>query len=126
MKRITMLLLSVCYLNMMAQERVTTQSDSLTVPRDSVAWNKELGDVTVVAQRQLIKQKIDRIGYEVQADQESKTKTVLDMLRKVPMVAVDGQDNITVKGNSNFRVYRNGHLDPNLTKNAKTVFKSRR
>ena len=124
MKRITMLLLSVCYLNMMAQERVTTQSDSLTVPRDSVAWNKELGDVTVVAQRQLIKQKIDRIGYEVQADQESKTKTVLDMLRKVPMVAVDGQDNITVKGNSNFRVYRNGHLDPNLTKNAKTVFKS--
>ena len=109
---------------MMAQERVTTQSDSLTVPRDSVAWNKELGDVTVVAQRQLIKQKIDRIGYEVQADQESKTKTVLDMLRKVPMVAVDGQDNITVKGNSNFRVYRNGHLDPNLTKNAKTVFKS--
>ena len=124
MKRITMLLLSVCYLNMMAQERVTTQSDSLTVPRDSVAWNKELGDVTVVAQRQLIKQKFDRIGYEVQADQESKTKTVLDMLRKVPMVAVDGQDNITVKGNSNFRVYRNGHLDPNLTKNAKTVFKS--
>lgn len=124
MKRITMLLLSVCYLNMMAQERVTTQSDSLTVPRDSVAWNKELGDVTVVAQRQLIKQKIDRIGYEVQADQESKTKTVLDMLRKVPMVAVDGQDNITVKGNSNFRVYRNGHLDPNLTKNAKTVFRS--
>ena len=124
MKRITMLLLAVCYLNMMAQERVTTQSDSLTVPRDSVAWNKELGDVTVVAQRQLIKQKIDRIGYEVQADQESKTKTVLDMLRKVPMVAVDGQDNITVKGNSNFRVYRNGHLDPNLTKNAKTVFKS--
>ena len=119
-----MLLLAVCYLNMMAQERVTTQSDSLTVPRDSVAWNKELGDVTVVAQRQLIKQKIDRIGYEVQADQESKTKTVLDMLRKVPMVAVDGQDNITVKGNSNFRVYRNGHLDPNLTKNAKTVFKS--
>ena len=124
MKRITMLLLAVCYLNMMAQERVTTQSDSLTVPRDSVAWNKKLGDVTVVAQRQLIKQKIDRIGYEVQADQESKTKTVLDMLRKVPMVAVDGQDNITVKGNSNFRVYRNGHLDPNLTKNAKTVFKS--
>jgi hypothetical protein len=67
-----MLLLSVCYLNMMAQERVTTQSDSLTVLRDSVAWNKELGDVTVVAQRQLIKQKIDRIGYEVQADSPTK------------------------------------------------------
>ena len=49
------------------------QNDSTTVQRDSVAWDKELGEVTVVAQRQLIKQEIDRIGYDVQADKESKT-----------------------------------------------------
>ena len=100
------------------------QNDSTTVQRDSVAWDKELGEVTVVAQRQLIKQEIDRIGYDVQADKESKTKTVLDMLRKVPMVTVDGQDNILVKGNGSFKVYKNGHLDPTLTKNAKQIFKS--
>ena len=40
------------------------------------------------------------------------------------MVAVDGQDNIQVKGNSSFKVYKNGHLDPSLTRNAKEVFKS--
>ena len=101
-----------------------SKADSTSVQRDSITWDKELGEVTVVAQRQLIKQEIDRIGYDVQADKESKTKTVMDMLRKVPMVSVDGQDNITVKGNSSFRVYKNGHYDPSLTKNAKQIFKA--
>ena len=40
------------------------------------------------------------------------------------MVTVDGQDNILVKGNSSFKIYKNGHLDPSLSKNAKEVFKS--
>ena len=100
------------------------QQDSTSVASDSVTWNKELDGVVVKAQRQLVKQDIDRIAYDVQADEESKTQTVMDMLRKVPMVTVDGQDNIQVKGNSNFKVYKNGHLDPSLTKNAKEVFKS--
>ena len=124
MKKTIMMLLALGCLEATAQENVKAQNDSTTAARDSVAWNKELGEVTVVAQRQLIKQEIDRIGYNVQADKESKTKTVMDMLRKVPMVAVDGQDNITVKGNGSFKVYRNGHLDPTLTKNAKQIFKA--
>ena len=100
------------------------QQDSTSVSNDSITWNKELDGVVVKAQRQLVKQDIDRIAYDVQADEESKTQTVMDMLRKVPMVTVDGQDNIQVKGNSNFKVYKNGHLDPSLTKNAKEVFKA--
>ncbi len=102
----------------------SAQQDSTSVSNDSITWNKELDGVVVKAQRQLIKQDIDRIAYDVQADEESKTQTVMDMLRKVPMVTVDGQDNIQVKGNSNFKVYKNGHLDPSLTKNAKEVFKA--
>ena len=46
------------------------------------------------------------------------------MLRKVPMVTVDGQDNILVKGNSSYKIYKNGHYDPSLSKNAKEVLKS--
>ena len=91
---------------------------------DSITWNKELDGVVIKAQKQLIKQEIDRIAYDVQSDEESKTQTVIDMLRKVPMVTVDGQDNILVKGNSSFKVYKNRHLDPSLTKNAKEVLKA--
>ena len=105
-------------------DSTTVPNSSVSLPSDSIAWNKELSGIVVKAQRQLIKQDIDRIGYDVQTDEESKTQTVLDMLRKVPMVTVDGQDNILVKGNSNFKIYKNGHLDPNLSKNAKEVLKA--
>ena len=112
------IILAIAAMNGMAQ------TDSTTVNNDSITWSQELEGVTVKAQRQLIKQEIDRIAYDVQADEESKTQTVMDMLRKVPMVTVDGQDNILVKGNSSFKIYKNGHYDPSLSKNAKEVFKS--
>ena len=112
---------------LIARAGITTaqaQSDSTSVQNDSITWNKELDGVVIKAQKQLIKQEIDRIAYDVQADEESKTQTVMDMLRKVPMVTVDGQDNILVKGNSSFKIYKNGHYDPNLSKNAKEVLKA--
>ena len=106
------------------RDSTSVPRDSASVPRDSVAWSKELDGIVVKAQRQLIKQEIDRVGYDVQGDDDSKTQTVMDMLRKVPMVTVDGNDNIMVKGNANYKIYKNGHLDPSLTRNAKEVFKS--
>ena len=102
----------------------SAQTDSTKVKNDSVTWNQSLDGVTITAQRQLIKQDIDRVGYDVQADEDSKTENVLDMLRKVPMVTIDGEDNILVKGNSNYKIYKNGHLDPSLSKNAKEILKA--
>ena len=101
-----------------------SKTDTTKVKSDSITWSKELDGVVIKAQKQLIKQEIDRIGYDVQADEESKTQTVMDMLRKVPMVTVDGQDNILVKGNSSYKIYKNGHYDPSLSKNAKETFKA--
>lgn len=124
MKHIGIILLSLLLAAGVGETAAQTQADSTHVSTDSITWNKELEGVEIKAQRQLIKQEIDRIGYDVQADEESKTQTVMDMLRKVPMVTVDGQDNILVKGNSSFKIYKNGHLDPSLSKNAKEVFKS--
>ena len=58
----------------------------------------ELKGVEVIAQKPLVKADIDKIEYNVQDDPDSKSNTVLEMLRKVPLVTVDGQDNI--KGSS--------------------------
>ena len=79
----------------------------------SVFDNIQLGEVEVTAQRQLIKQEVDRIGYNVAEDADSKTNNVLTMLRKVPMVSVDASDEIRVNGQTNFKIFRNGH--PALT-----------
>ena len=80
-----------------------------------------LNEVTVMAQRPLITKEIDRIGYDVQADADSKTATIIEMLRKVPMVSVDAQNNITVKGSSNFKVYKNGRPNTSFSNNPKEV-----
>ena len=124
MKHIKLVCLSLLLVAKAGIATGQTQADSTNVKNDSITWSKELEGIVVKAQKQLIKQEIDRIGYDVQADEESKTQTVMDMLRKVPMVTVDGQDNIMVKGNSSYKIYKNGHYDPSLSKNAKETFKS--
>ena len=102
-----------------------TPADSTNVEEaDTAAWSVTLDGVTIKAQQQLIKQEVDRIGYDVQADGDSKTNNVMDMLRKVPMVTVDGEDNILVRGNQSYKIYKNGHYDPTLSKNAKDVLKA--
>lgn len=81
----------------------------------------QLNEVTVTAQRPLVTKKIDRIGYDVQADPDVLTLSTRDMLRNVPMVAVDGDGNITVKGSSNFKVFKNGRPNNSMSKNAKDI-----
>ena len=124
MKHIVIISLSLLLAARVGIATAQTKTDTTKVKSDSITWSKELDGVVIKAQKQLVKQEIDRIGYDVQADEESKTQTVMDMLRKVPMVTVDGQDNILVKGNSSYKIYKNGHYDPSLSKNAKETFKS--
>ena len=77
----------------------------------------------VVAQKNLVKMDVDKITYKVEDDVDSKTSTVLDMLRKVPMVSVDGQDNITVNGSSSFQIYVDGKPNPMLSSNPSQILK---
>ena len=83
-----------------------------------------LKDVEVVAQKPLVKMEVDKISYNVADDEDSKSNTVLDMLRKVPMVTVDGQDNISVNGSSSFKVYVDGMPNVMFSSNPSMVFKS--
>lgn len=80
-----------------------------------------LGEVEVAAQRPLVSKEIDRIGYDVQADPDAETSTLTEILRKVPMVSVDGEGNITVKG-STFKVYKNGRPNHSFSTNTKDIF----
>ncbi len=83
-----------------------------------------LGTATVTAQRPVVKMETDKVTYDLTSDADSKSSTLLDMLRKVPLVTVDGQDNITVNGSSNFKVYVDGKPNPMLSSNASLVMKS--
>ena len=82
-------------------------------------------EVTISAQRPLVKVEIDKIIYNMEDDPESKVSSTLEMLRKVPMLTVDGEDKIQLKGSSNFKIYMNGKPSNLLSgQNVSEVLKS--
>ncbi len=84
----------------------------------------QLKGVEVTGDRPLIKQEIDRIAYDVKADPESKVNNVLEMMRKVPLLSVDADDNIQLQGNSNYKILINGKPSGMMERNPKDILKS--
>jgi hypothetical protein len=84
----------------------------------------QLDEISVVAQKPLVKVETDKLTYNAKDDPESSTSNVLDLLRKVPMVTVDGEDKIQLKGSTNFKIYLNGKPSNMITNNPSQVLKS--
>ena len=99
-----------------------TKADSLRA--DSIFKSLELQGVEIVKQKSLVKSDVDKVTYNIEDDPDSKSNTVIEMLRKVPMVTVDGEDNIQVNGSSSFKVYVNNKPNQMMTNNPKEVLKS--
>ncbi len=88
------------------------------------ATTNELKGVSITATKPVIKQEIDRLSYDVQADPDSKALTAIDMLRKVPLVTVDGDDNIQLQGSGSYRIFINGKPSALMTNNPKDVLRA--
>lgn len=84
----------------------------------------ELKEVTVSTFKPLVKNDPDKITYNMEADPDAQTNNVLEMLRKVPMLTVDSEENIQLNGQSNFKVLMNGKSSSMLSGNLKDVLKS--
>src|ERR1700733_782352 len=88
------------------------------------ASSNQLSEVSVTAAKPLMKQEVDRITYDVQADPDSKALDVLDMMRKVPLLSVDGNDNIQLKGSGNYKILINGKESALVARNPSDILKS--
>ena len=129
MKRKNMILLSAALMSSLSSFAQSNASTDAATQReleraDSIWKDFDLESVTVTASKPLVKMETDKMTYNVQEDADAKASTVLDMLRKVPMVTVDGQDNITVNGSSNFKVYVDGKPNPMFSSNPSQIFKA--
>ena len=102
--------------NLRAQE---TKKDSVKNERET-----SIKEVTINGKKPLIKNKIDGFVYNFQSDPESKSKSLIEMMKKIPYLAVDSNENILFKGNTNFKILMNGKETQLLNNNAKDVLKS--
>jgi ferric enterobactin receptor len=67
-----------------------------------------LESVTVVGDKPVVENKIDKIVYNVANDITSQGGAAIDVLKKVPQVTVDIDGNVELQGNSNIRFLING------------------
>ena len=94
------------------------------VSPDSLYLNEDLPEINIVAVKPLIKAEADKTTYSIAEDPDSRTYTLLEMLRKVPLVTVDGEDNVKVNGQSSFKIYMNGCPSNMFSNNPKEVLRS--
>ncbi|RIV23807.1 TonB-dependent receptor [Fibrisoma montanum] len=83
-----------------------------------------LQEVKVTAIKPIVKQEVDRITYDMQADPENKVFNALEMMRKVPLLSVDADNNVYLKGNADFRILINGRPSSMMERNYRDVLRS--
>ena len=71
------------------------------------ATAQKLGEVVVVAQKALIEERVDRTVYNAENDQTARGGDATDVLRRVPLLSVDLDGNVSLRGSSNIRVLIN-------------------
>jgi outer membrane cobalamin receptor len=83
-----------------------------------------LADVKVEAKKSPIETQDDKIIYNLDNDPASKTENAIDILRKTPLVSVDGNDNIQLNGQGNFKILLNGRETSLFAANPAAALKS--
>ena len=109
-----------------------SQENTVVAPQDSIQAAKldsimqlyDLPELTVTGTKPLVKVEMDKIIYNTAEDPDSKTTTVLDMLKKVPLVTVDANNKISLKGSPDFVVYLNGKPSGMFAQNPEEVLKN--
>ncbi|GAB2967820.1 outer membrane beta-barrel family protein [Hymenobacter coalescens] len=84
---------------------------------------QQLGEVQVTGERELVESKVDRLVYNAEKDLTNAGGTAADVLQKAPLLTVDLEGNLQMRGSSNIRVLVNGKPSTLLATNLAEALK---
>lgn len=104
---------------------------SVEIPAEGKALGKilltqgvDVGDVVVEVQKPLVMSDAEKTTYSVEDDPQASTSTLEEIIRKVPQLSLDGDGNVLLNGQSNYKILVNGHSSATMSNNFKEVIQS--
>ncbi|TPG72465.1 outer membrane beta-barrel family protein [Hymenobacter nivis] len=88
------------------------------------ATAQALGEAVIIGSKPVVEVRPDRLVYNAEQDVSNAGGTAQDVLRKAPLLAVDGDGNVTMRGSANFKVLVNNKPSPTLARNLAEALKS--
>lgn len=83
--------------------------------------SKILNEVTIEDQKLIYENKIDKIVYNAENDLNSSENDATDVLRKAPLLSVDLEGNVSLRGNKNIKFLVNGKSSSFFTSDVATA-----
>jgi outer membrane receptor protein involved in Fe transport len=117
--------LRVSYVGYGTQTRAVTITEGATDagPLRLPVAGTALAEAVVIGTKPVVEVRPDRLVYNADQDVTNAGGTAADVLRKAPLLAVDGDGNVKMRGSSNFRVLVNNKPSPTLASNLAEALK---
>ena len=104
--------------------QLTEKDKTIDLAKLWVHDNQELSEIVVTAIKPLVQVELDKISYSMEDDPDAKTNNVLEMMKKVPLVTVDAEDNVQLRGSSGYKIYLDGKPSNMISNNPGQALKS--